>query len=145
MGKRMLWIVGEERSQARVPLVLYGITIGKSARSLLRGQLSWLRESGWRVELATSPDEDAQFARKREVVVFHPIAMSRQISPMADLRALSQWLNLVRRLRPDVINVSTPKAGLLGGLALREGFPNVVLEAAAAGLLTITTRKEQRA
>lgn len=113
----MRLIVDEERSQDRLPLVLYGITIGKSARSLLRGQLAWLRESGWRVELVTSPDEDARFACTREGVVLHPVAMSRKISPIRDLCALGQWLSLVIKLRPDVVNVSTPKAGLLGGLA----------------------------
>lgn len=106
-----------QRAHDRAQFVLYGITVGRSAFSLLRGQLAWLRHAGWRVELATSPDDGARSASAREGVVLHPIAMSREISPVADLRALVNWLGLILRLRPDVVNVSTPKAGLLGGLA----------------------------
>lgn len=53
----------------------------------------------------------------RESVSFHPIAISRKMSPMMSFRGLGQRLNRLLRLRPDVVNVSTPKVGLLGGLA----------------------------
>ena len=38
-------------------------------------------------------------------------------SPFADLRALWATWRLIRRVRPDVVNASTPKAGLLGMVA----------------------------
>lgn len=103
--------------RAERPFVLYGITTGKSAFSLLRGQLNWLRETGWRVELATSPDEAAWKACDREGIVLRPLPMNREIAPFADSRALLRWLKLIARLRPDVVNVSTPKAALLGVVA----------------------------
>ena len=43
----------------------------------------------------------------------------REPSPIADLRALWATIRLIRRLRPHVVNASTPKAGLLGMLAAR--------------------------
>jgi hypothetical protein len=41
----------------------------------------------------------------------------REPSPLADLRALWATIRLIRRLRPAIVNASTPKAGLLGMLA----------------------------
>jgi glycosyltransferase involved in cell wall biosynthesis len=43
--------------------------------------------------------------------------MRREISPVPDLVALLRWLRLLVRLRPDVVNVGTPKAGLVGSIA----------------------------
>jgi glycosyltransferase involved in cell wall biosynthesis len=45
--------------------------------------------------------------------------MKREPSPVADLRALIGWVRLLRRVRPAIVSVGTPKAGLLGGLAAR--------------------------
>lgn len=97
--------------------VVYGITAGVSANNLLRGQLEWLRERGWIVHLAVNPDEQARSAATREGVPLEPIPMNRSISPLADLRALVAWVALLHRLQPGAVNVSTPKAGLLGSLA----------------------------
>jgi glycosyltransferase involved in cell wall biosynthesis len=52
-------------------------------------------------------------------VTIHGLSMARNPSPLKDLRALIAWILLLIRLRPDVISVGTPKAGLLGGLAGR--------------------------
>ena len=41
----------------------------------------------------------------------------REPSPLADLRALWATIRLIRRMRPTIVNASTPKAGLLGMLA----------------------------
>jgi glycosyltransferase involved in cell wall biosynthesis len=43
--------------------------------------------------------------------------MQRQPSVIADTRALVAWIRLLRRIRPSVLSVGTPKAGLLGSLA----------------------------
>jgi len=97
--------------------VLYGITAGGSANNLLRGQLAWLRERGWEVHLAVNPDAQALLAAQREGVSLEPLPMIRTISLLADLRSLAAWVRILSKLRPGVVNVSTPKAGLLGGLA----------------------------
>jgi len=97
--------------------VVYGITVGISALTLLRGQLAWLREHGWDVHLAVTPDSQAHKAADRERVTLEPLPMTRNISPKADLVALTAWVRLLVRVKPAAVNVSTPKAGLLGGLA----------------------------
>lgn len=117
-SRRRATVGPEGDAGPRAPgFVVYGITIGQSARTLLRGQLGWLRAQGWRVDLVTSPGDDARVAVSREGVVLHELPMSRGVAPMSDLRGLVSWWRLLRRLRPDAVNVSTPKAGLLGGLA----------------------------
>jgi glycosyltransferase involved in cell wall biosynthesis len=97
--------------------VLYGITVGGSADGLLRGQLAWLREKGWDVVLVTNRDDAARAAARRERVPLRAIPMKRNISPLRDLMALVRWIRTIRREAPDVVNASTPKAGLLGMVA----------------------------
>lgn len=101
------------------PRIVYGITAGMSAKNLLRGQLRFLREAGWDVHLVCTDDELAREAALREGVTLHTLPMRRDISPWHDVVALVRWIRLLSRLRPDVLNVSTPKAGLLGGIAGR--------------------------
>jgi glycosyltransferase involved in cell wall biosynthesis len=97
--------------------VVYGVTSGISAYTLLRGQLAWMASQGMRVLLVSNPDDEAITAAEREGVEFRGIAMTRRISPLADLRALSGWLRLLSSARPQAVNASTPKAALLGHLA----------------------------
>lgn len=109
-----------ETAGDRTPMpgrVVYGVTIGGSAFSLLRGQLAWLRERGWDVRLVSSPDDEAHIAAEREDVRFYGLPMTRSITPIQDAIALRRWLKLLGKLKPAAINVGTPKAGLLGGVA----------------------------
>ncbi|RMB61889.1 glycosyltransferase family 4 protein [Tessaracoccus antarcticus] len=99
------------------PRLVYGVGVGVSAFALMRGQLGWFSAAGWDVTLACTPDDEALLTVDREHIAFHGIPTERNISPAADVRALYGWLRLLRRLRPDAVNVGTPKAGLLAGLA----------------------------
>jgi glycosyltransferase involved in cell wall biosynthesis len=45
--------------------------------------------------------------------------MDREIAPLRDLIALHRLVRVIKRVRPDVVNAGTPKAGLLGMLASR--------------------------
>ncbi len=103
--------------RTRRPILLHGTTIGMSANRLLRGQLSYMREQGWDVHLATTPGPDLELARDREGFTAHPLRMSRDIDPLQDLLSLARWLRLLAALRPAVTNMSTPKAALLGSIA----------------------------
>ena len=100
--------------QADRPVVLYGTTVGTTAEHFLRGQLRWVREHGFDVHLATSPDEGAAGAAAEQGATYHGLPMAREVDLRQDPRSLVQWLRLIRRLQPDVVNMSTPKAGLLG-------------------------------
>ncbi|MEO8099665.1 MAG: glycosyltransferase family 4 protein [Acidobacteriota bacterium] len=49
----------------------------------------------------------------------HAIPMERQPHPMRDLVSLWRLYRLMRRIRPHIVHVHTPKAGLLGMLAAK--------------------------
>src|SRR5690606_35403693 len=55
--------------------------------------------------------------RRRDGVRTYPLAISRSLSPLADLRSLIGLLRILRKVRPDILHVSTPKAALLGAVA----------------------------
>ena len=54
---------------------------------------------------------------KEEQIHAMPVEMSREVSLFSDVFALFRLWRLMRRIRPTITNVSTPKAGLLGGIA----------------------------
>jgi glycosyltransferase involved in cell wall biosynthesis len=96
--------------------ILYVITSSLSLR-LIRGQLGYLRETGFDVAIACSPGEELADARIQEGAWTISVPMARKISPWQDLVSLWTLWKVMRQLRPLIVNVSTPKAGLLGGLA----------------------------
>lgn len=99
-----------------VKRILIGVTIDEQLQ-YRQALPQALVARGWEVHLVS---EDGQrlraFADQRGVFV-HPMAMRRQPSPAHDLAALISWIRLIRRVRPDVTMIGTPKAALLGNLA----------------------------
>lgn len=96
---------------------MYGVTAGVSAWALLKGQLADMSRRGWSVSVVASDDARLRAASQREGVRAVPLAMEREIAPVADARSLLAWVCLLMRERPSVLNVGTPKAALLGMLA----------------------------
>jgi glycosyltransferase involved in cell wall biosynthesis len=84
---------------------------------LMRGQLQYLQRRGFDVTVISSPgkwlDEAAQVENIRTVRV----RMERAFAPLRDLVSLWRLWRNMRAICPTVTNVSTPKAGLLGGFA----------------------------
>jgi glycosyltransferase involved in cell wall biosynthesis len=83
------------------------------------GQLAYFRELGFEVKAVASPGPALLRAAERERVQAIPISISREISPWHDVISLFHLWHLFRRLKPDIVNAGTPKAGLLGMLAAR--------------------------
>ena len=109
------------------PRIVYAVTTPRVAWWFLRGQLTYLRECGGEVHLVSSPDPMLEATAEREAVEAHAVEIDREIAPLKDLRALVTLWRLFRRIRPDIVNASTPKAGLLAGLAARlSGVPGRV-------------------
>lgn len=90
-----------------------------TARYLLRGQAAYLAAEGFDVRVVCSPGADLEEFRRTDPVAVEAVPMSRRIAPLADLRSLYRLTRLLRRLRPDLLSASTPKAGVLGMLAGR--------------------------
>ncbi|WP_170851600.1 glycosyltransferase family 4 protein [Cryobacterium levicorallinum] len=91
----------------------------------MRGFPEFLRDRGWEVHVVSTPGPMLDVMSRGAGLFTHAVPMERQPSPLKDLRALLAWFRLLRQVRPNVISVGTPKAGLLGGAAgLLAGVPN---------------------
>ncbi|MGB8259831.1 MAG: glycosyltransferase family 4 protein [Terracidiphilus sp.] len=104
--------------EAHLPRVVVGVTHPQTCLTLT-GRLRALREAGFEVTLLCSPGELADGLAAAEGVRRVIIPMERGIAPLADLVSLIRLWRSLRRLRPALVEFSTPKAGLLGSLAAR--------------------------
>jgi glycosyltransferase involved in cell wall biosynthesis len=98
----------------RIRLV-YAVTTTKSL-FFFRGRIDYLTKYGFDVSVIASPGPGLESVVAEGGAAFG-VPMKREISPFHDLRALWKLWRVLRRISPDITNVATPKAGLLGGLA----------------------------
>ncbi len=104
------------KAALRPPRIVVGITSAQTCLNL-GGRLRSLREAGFEVTLVSSPGELLEQTAVREGVRSIAIPMERDVALFADLVALARLWWLLWRLKPDMTEFSTPKAGLLGTLA----------------------------
>lgn len=96
---------------------LVHITTIPESLGFLRGQLAEMKAHGFEITAISSPGSAlGEFGEQQGIDVIG-VPMSRQITPLADLRALWSLVKHLRELRPMIVHVHTPKAGLLGSLA----------------------------
>lgn len=98
------------------PTILVGVTHAQTCL-VLGARLRALRKAGFRVLLLSSPGPLLDQTATREGVERIELPMQRGIAPLADLVALFRLWRLIGRCRPDLVEFSTPKAGLLGTFA----------------------------
>jgi len=115
----------EHRLSANVK-VAHVTTIDMSIRFLLLNQLLSLQEAGYAVTAICNPGPYVPEIESAGIRVL-PVQMTRNITPMADLRSLWMLYHTFRRERFTIIHTHTPKPGLLGQLAARlAGVPIIV-------------------
>ncbi|MGK0275285.1 MAG: glycosyltransferase involved in cell wall biosynthesis [Ilumatobacter sp.] len=103
------------------PRVLYLLT-NEISKVLVAGQFDALDIAGFDVSIGVGLDsgDSSQPGNGWDTAVaIHQLPFRRQPSPIADLRALRATIRLIRHVKPQIVNASTPKAGLLGMLAAR--------------------------
>ncbi len=98
--------------------ILIGVTADVSV-GLLSGLPQTLAADGWDVHVVSSPGERLDALGEVPGVTVHPLPMAREIDLRRDVRGLREWMRVIRRIRPDVVFVGTPKAALLGITAAR--------------------------
>jgi glycosyltransferase involved in cell wall biosynthesis len=96
--------------------VLIAVT-SPMACGFYRGVLGHLRRSGWEPTLLASPGTLLTQIAAAEGVPTIAVPMEREIWLRGDLRAFWQLCRALFKLRPTIVDASTPKAGLLTGLA----------------------------
>ncbi|MGA2887635.1 MAG: glycosyltransferase family 4 protein [Terracidiphilus sp.] len=107
---------GRAPRSSRNPHIIVGITSPQTCL-VLSGRLRALRKAGFRVTLVSSPGELLTRTAAEEGVEVVAIPMRRRMAPAADLLSLLRLCWLLYRLRPEMTEFSTPKAGLLGSIA----------------------------
>lgn len=98
------------------PTILVGVTHAQTCL-VLGARLRALRSAGFRVLLLSSPGLLLDITASREGVEQIALPMRRGIAPFADLVSLYRLWRLIGKCRPDLVEFSTPKAGLLGTFA----------------------------
>ena len=98
-------------------MILVNVTTVSETFIFFRGQIEYLQERGFQVHAVSSPGELINKQANQHGIIFHPIEMTRSITLDQDLKALVQLVRLFHRIKPDIVNASTAKGGLLGGMA----------------------------
>jgi glycosyltransferase involved in cell wall biosynthesis len=132
------------QTTSRQPLRLVHLTTVPTTLNFLSGQAGFLRRRGFTVSAISSPGPELARYRDAEAVDCFGIPMQRGIAPLRDGLALLRVWALLRRLRPDIVDAHTPKAGLLGmAAAWLAGVPVRIYH--VHGLRFVTTRGVRRA
>lgn len=93
------------------------------------------------IAVSACAEKLAQVA-KRYGVKYDPIEMTREISPLQDLRSLWEFFRLCKKEKPFIVHSHTPKAGVVGMMgAMLAGVPNRLHTVAGLPLMEATGLK----
>ena len=92
-------------------------TVPQTMAAFFPRQLSLLAEEGFDVHAVSSPGAELDRLGASCGITTHGIPMERPVSPRRDLVSLFRLVRLMVKLRPHIVHVHTPKAGLLGMIA----------------------------
>jgi glycosyltransferase involved in cell wall biosynthesis len=98
--------------------LILGVTSGGSSR-LLDGQASHFRELGYDVYLISQNHYKETIFCQKEGIMHLPVDIVAEINPIRDIKSLYQILIHFIKVKPDIVNLGTPKMGLLGLIAAR--------------------------
>lgn len=107
----------QEMKSKKLRLVV-GVTATGSV-NLLRGQLRYFSEQDFETYLIAPKDEKTISFCEQENCILLPVKIEREISLLKDLISLWVIFKHFYRIKPDVVNVGTPKMGLLGMIAAK--------------------------
>ena len=107
--------------------VLYAVTDPVTALAFLRGQLAYVRSQNFEVHLACGGSAELEMFAAAEGIVLHDVPLSRRWLAMRDIVSLVRAVRLMRRVRPTVLNYSTPKASAVWAIASWFARPSLVV------------------
>src|SRR5690554_4699747 len=102
-------------SETKIKLVRI-TTVPISLKVLLKGQLSFMEQKGFKVIGVSSPDKELNEVSKEERVEVFAHPMTRIISPIRDLKSLWSFYRFCIKEKPNIVHSHTPKAGIIGML-----------------------------
>ena len=83
---------------------------------LLGNQLTYMNEF-YEVTAVSSDKKKLKEVADKLGVNHHAVEMTREITPLKDLRAMYQMYRFFRQSKPDIVHSHTPKAGFVGMIA----------------------------
>ncbi len=98
------------------PHILFAVTVSMSC-GFYRGMLRHLEDAGFSTTLVSAPGTQLNEVSSSQGAASVAVPMEREIRPLHDLVSLWRLYRTMRTALPDVVDASTPKAGLLGSLA----------------------------
>lgn len=98
------------------PHLLIGVTSHQTCL-VLPARIRALKAAGFRVSLVSGPGELLEETARRAGVKAYALPIGRGISVWLDFLAFVRLFRLIVHLRPDAVEFSTPKVGLLGSVA----------------------------
>jgi glycosyltransferase involved in cell wall biosynthesis len=96
--------------------LIVGITAEGSV-NLLLGQLAYFKSLGYETYLLAPYSERSANFCKKEGCTHLIINIEREISLWKDLKTLLKIIRIFKDIKPDIINLGTPKVALLGMIA----------------------------
>jgi len=125
------------------PKLIRITTVPLSLEKLLENQLRFMQQ--YYSVIAISADEQRlSKVGQREGVQTFAVELTRQITPVADLKALWKLYRFFKKERPFIVHSHTPKAGTIAMLAAKlAGVPHRLHTVAGLPLLEATGKKRQ--
>src|SRR5580658_2103615 len=97
--------------------IVFGMNSIFAVHHFLSEILPMIRELGMDAAVIAPAEPGEERPQICPGVRFRAVTMKREISPIRDIWALWQLWRMLRSIRPAITNMSTPKMGLLGGIA----------------------------
>lgn len=98
--------------------LITGITAEGSV-NLMIGQLKFMKDQGYETYLLSPYSERSAEYCKNEGCKHLVVPLEREIRPLSDLINLFRIISIFLKVKPDIINLGTPKVSLLGMIAGR--------------------------
>lgn len=109
--------VGNQQRTHKIRLCVVA-TVDISIQNLFRGRLEYLIGRGFEITVVCAPTPMAAEIEARGLRL-HTAPLTRAVTPLRDVAALWNLWRFFRRERFDIVELSTPKAALLGSIAAR--------------------------
>ncbi|QED36538.1 glycosyltransferase family 4 protein [Antarcticibacterium arcticum] len=117
-------------------------TIPLSLEKLLEGQLTYMNSFYEVTAISAEKERLERYGRDNGVKTYW-VDMTREITPIADLKAVLKLYNYFKREKPFIVHTHTPKAGIVGMLAANLAGVPLRLHT-VAGLPLLETRGTKR-
>lgn len=125
------------------PKLIRITTIPLSLELLLKGQLEFMQD--YFEVVAVSADKGAleRLGKERGYPTYH-VEMTRQITPVADIKAVYKLYKYFKKEKPTIVHTHTPKAGIVGMMAAwLAGVPHRLHTVAGLPLMEATGLKRK--